>query len=478
MSDLPFAKYTALMLRKLPYWFKMRKHSKDSLGARYLNIIGLDLDYARYTIGYAYQQCYIGTIDDTQIDFCYKSIIPMPFKLKDIDMVFGNGIGLYRANTLKHFFGIGMHDITDEPLNSFETYYADTERNIIYVRQAFNVDNYNPNGKIRIQFKDGTRKEFSLTEHHVWNYMDELGALVSCPRLPQEPNVEYKKRIEDVFINYSNASRDGLINGIGRELALRRNLEWKDPYRDLELEDSMVVLNSIKINGEYISQDRVFISAQETVIIKAYDEGEAPDSVLVTYVHGLEMHELSNIKEIPESCKDYFKFDVRDAISERMKFVGRRDIDTVLFNELFTVEEKPKQRLRDYIQIVNTESPIFWDYFRWNEHYWDQNEQDISGTAFIPNLYDGSINGFKEWTHDNKDKWRRIINRKEFEKYYTPEQHAVAVSAYSNYILANNGYYITLSGIFTVVSTNYVGFNLSGGGAYITASGTFMVSSP
>jgi hypothetical protein len=106
-----------------------------------------------------------------------------------------------------------------------------------------------------------------------------------------------------------------------------------------------------------------------------------------------------------------------DPPKERMRFVGRRDIDTVLFNELFTVEEKPKPRLREYIDIVNTESPIFWDYFRWNEHYWDQNEQDISGTAFIPNLYDASVQGFQKWSHDNKDQWKRVINRKTFKEH-------------------------------------------------------------
>lgn len=417
MSDLPFAKHTQLILKKLPYWFKMKKDSKNSLGSRYLNIIGLDLDDARWTIDYAYRQCYINTIDDTQIDFCYKSVIAMPFKLKDIDMVFGNSIGLYKAPSLKHFFGVGLHDLIDEPLNSFETYYADEERNIIYVRQKFNVDALHQNGYIIIQFKDGTRKQFSLTPHHVWNYMDELGALVSCPRIPQEPNVEYKKRIEDVFINHANASRDGLINGIGRELALRRNLEWKDPYRDLELEDSMIVLNSIKLNGEFIDQDRVFISAQETIILKAYEPDTAPHKVDVTYIHGLEMHELNNIKEAPEGWNDFFKFDIMDPPKERMRFVGRREIDTVLFNELFTVEEKPKPRLREYIDIVNTESPIFWDYFRWNEHYWDQNEQEISGTAFIPNLYDASVQGFQKWSHSNKDQWKRVINRKTFKEH-------------------------------------------------------------
>ena len=52
---------------------------------------------------------------------------------------------------------------------------------------------------------------------------------------------------------------------------------------------------------------------------------------------------------------------------------------------------------KQYIDILNSESPIFWDDFHWNEHYWDQNEKDVSGVGYIPHLYDGSIQGFKNY---------------------------------------------------------------------------------
>ena len=49
-----------------------------------------------------------------------------------------------------------------------------------------------------------------LIPHHVWNFFDELGALVSCPRLWQEPNIEYKNigtikddfELKQLYINY------------------------------------------------------------------------------------------------------------------------------------------------------------------------------------------------------------------------------------------------------------------------------------
>ena len=363
MADLRFAKHTAAILDALPYWFKIRKESKNSIGARFLNICGLELDDARYVIEYAYRQCYINKADISQVDFCYKAIVPMPFKVSELDSVFANNTGLIKTTDIKQFFGIDQN-IHNKNLHSFEFYYLDVKRNIIYVRQKFNADAINNNGKITLNFKNNESIKMPLIPHPVWNFFDELGALVSCPRLFEEPNIEYKKRILDVFENKANASRDGLINGIGRELAIRRNIIWENSFRDLELEDAMIVLNSIKINGEFVDPKKVFLTTGGTVLIKAYNSKKP---LKVTYVYGLEMHQLHN-----------------------------RD-DIKLYNELFTVEGKAKNTLKKYIDILNSESPIFWDSFHWNEHYWDQNEKDVSGVGFIPHLYDGSIKGFRNY---------------------------------------------------------------------------------
>lgn len=365
MADLTFARHTNAILNALPHWFKIRKESGDSIGARFLNICGLELDDARYVIDYAYRQCYIETADITQVDFCYKSIIPMPLKVKELTAVYANNIGLKRAKSIKEFFGIDQN-IENHYMHSFECYYLDEKRNIIYVRQKFNADAIHDNGKIKLIFGD-TEYIRGLIPHQIWNFFDELGALVSCPRLPEEPNVEYKERIMDVFKNHAGASRPGLINGIGRELATRRNIHWKNTTRDLELEDAMIVLNSITIDGEPVDQSRVFLSAAGTVIIKTFKDKAIRKNCIVSYVYGLEMHQLHN-----------------------------RD-DIKLYNELFTVEGKPKTKLRQYIEILNSESPIFWDHFHWNEHYWDQNEANVSGVGYIPHLYDGSIKGFKNY---------------------------------------------------------------------------------
>ena len=366
MAKLSFADHTELILEKLPYWFHMRKHSNESYGAEFLNISGIALDDALYTIDYAYNQCYIDSIDMKQIDFCYKAIIPMPYSVDNIETVFANNTGLYEAKTLKEFFGIDLHNIEDETLHSFESYYIDYQRNIIYVRQKFNADAINNNGKIEIKYKDEDwHRTVPLVPHKVWNFLDEIGSLMSCPRLPEEPNIEYKKRIQDVFKNPANASINGLINGIGRELAIRRILTWEDITKDIELNDPMIVLNSIKVNGEYYPQENIFFTATGSVLLKPINT--LTKNCEITYVYGLEMHQLWNTDDIK------------------------------LRNELFTVEGEEKPKLTQYINVLDSESPIFWDHFHWNEHYWDQNQDDVNGVGYIKHCYDGSIQGFKNF---------------------------------------------------------------------------------
>ena len=366
MAKLPYAEHTSILLDKLPYWFSMRKKSKDSHGADYLNIAGMNLDDALFTINYAYNQCYIDSIDLKQVDFCYKAIIAMPYSVYNIESVFANTSTLYEAKTLKEFFGIDLHNVRDKELYAFDNYYVDYDRNIIYVRQKFNADAYNDNGKLTVKFKDLDKSvDFDLVTHKVWNYLDEIGELVSCPRLPEEPNIEYKVRIQDVFKNKANSSRDGLINGIARELNIRRTILWKDTSQDIELDDAMIVLNSIKVNGSYYPQDHIFITAHGSVLLKPIEDLLFNSEV--TYVYGLEMHQLWNKEDIK------------------------------LQNELFTVEGRPKLKLEQYIATMNSESPIFWDHFHWNEHYWDQNREDVSGVGYIQHNYDGSIRGFKKF---------------------------------------------------------------------------------
>jgi hypothetical protein len=56
--------------------------------------------------------------------------------------------------------------------------------------------------------------------HKVFNELDHLGLLLDLERLDSETNASYKQRLFDVFVNRSNSTYRGLINGITRELGL------------------------------------------------------------------------------------------------------------------------------------------------------------------------------------------------------------------------------------------------------------------
>lgn len=55
---------------------------------------------------------------------------------------------------------------------------------------------------------------------NVWNQFDEHGIVIGLKRIPGEKNAAFKRRILDVFVNQSNSSYKGLINGVTRELGL------------------------------------------------------------------------------------------------------------------------------------------------------------------------------------------------------------------------------------------------------------------
>ena len=391
MADTSFAVHTNIILDMLPYWFDMRKDSKESNGAHFLNVSGLELDDVLYAIEYAYRQCYIATCDMDQVDFCYKSIIPMPLKVADIKKVTANRITLIKAENIKQFFGVDQKGMRDVQLHSFDFYYTDDARNIIYVRNKFNIDSINENGKITIAYEDGSEYTFPLIPHQVWNFFDELGALMSCPRIFEEPNISYKERILDVFRNKASSSKNGLINGIARELGLRRNVIWPNTTHDLELMDPMIVLNSIKVGDVYADLKNIYISEKGTVLVKAtaYDIGP----INVSYVHGLQMHQFYKARKTDKIPTDILLGESTKTVDKAYEHYP----DMHLANEMFTVEGGPKPTLNTYINILEQESPIFWDHFHWNEHYWDMNEEDVSGVGFIPNLYDGSIKGFKKY---------------------------------------------------------------------------------
>lgn len=365
MNEKRFAVYTEAILKKLPYWFKIKKNSKDSIGAKFLNIVGLELDDVRFILDYAYAQTYIDTADINQIDILYKAEIHDSVDVSLISGVHHSMGGLSKAETLPLFMGVNPDELRNPMIYDKPYYFIDSSRKLLYVHQPYDKNMEDKNGRITVIIND-KHYEYKLLLHHVWNFFDEFGMLVDCKRLQGEVNYDYKNRILDVFRNVSNSSRKGLLNGIARELGMRKYIVWEDGSKDLIINDQMITLNEIYVDGTVIPLREVFLNNNNEVVLLGNNKYK--DIVRkVEYVSGIEMHSLSNKDDIP------------------------------LYNELVQVDGTAKDLLKYYTERLKILAPIAWGDFVWNESYWDISDGENGGLAFIPNLYDSKIKGFKKY---------------------------------------------------------------------------------
>ena len=367
-----FAKYTNKIIQKLPSWFKMRRDPINSVGAQFLEVTGLEYDNMEFILNYAYEQSRIDKADLSQTDVVYKAQLPGTVSAGDTVKVTAESFLLQYTSILSEFFNLGSGL---EPIINYDNpYIVDYEERYAYVRKPYNPDSDNKYGKVRVTvYRKGeltpTSEPYfdeivSLKLHHVWNFFDEFGMLLNTQRLLGESNAEYKERILDVFKNVSNASRDGLFNGIAREVGIRINRKWEDTTQDFLITEPMVTVNLIKINGSYVDTKNIYYTTDGNILIK--NKGlQFTNGSEVSYVSGIEMHTFHNRKDIR------------------------------LYNQLYTIEETATELFKYYADLIKQKVPTDWGKFRWNEGYWDITDEKMSGVGFLPVIYDGKYKGFE-----------------------------------------------------------------------------------
>lgn len=371
MERIEFAKYTEKIRSMLPFWFQMKKQPQDSLGLQFLNVMGMQLDDVEKILKYAYNQTRIETLDQNFTDIVYKAILPTHIDIEKITFVGALSVGITETDSLYKFFNLEYNyeitDIVKQP----NYYYFDVERKIIYVREPFDKDGDYPAGRIYIEYNN-ERINMPLTIHHVWNFFDEFGALVGCPRLVGEKNRDYRYRILDVFKNPANSTKRGLANGIARELGIRRHLVWKNDGSDFYIEDPMVIVNSITKNGALLDEDEIDIDTNGFLILHPSElDGE---EISISYICGLELNSLINTK------------------------------NNKLSNELYNADGTPTELLLHYINIIKQNSSILWNDFVYDETFWVKEDKEFSEGhfTFIPARLDSSIKGFSNFKKYHK----------------------------------------------------------------------------
>jgi hypothetical protein len=200
------------------------KMAKDpnSVGAQFLDVFGLEFEDVEKYLDFAIGNQYINTASIGQIDIVYKVPLALPIVLDmvQLDTVVVNvgedALPCQICNTLRTFY--------DDDSTAMYEHKAilDADEGFIYIRLSemgtpITANNmFFPFDSVDV---NGTRHyEFLL--HHIWNAFDEFGLLLGIERLFGERNTTFKERILDVFRKPANSTKQGMINGISRDLGL------------------------------------------------------------------------------------------------------------------------------------------------------------------------------------------------------------------------------------------------------------------
>ena len=156
------------------------------------------------------------------------------------------------------------------------------------------------------------------------------------------------------------------MNGISRELGIRKHKTWIDTSEDYIIKDAMVIANQIKVNNVLIPEDEVFITPEGYLVLKAINTKEEAE---VSYVSGLE------IKALTDRSNNKFN------------------------NETLKANGMPTDLMLKYIKNIKDNSSILWDDFKYNESAWvkDTEEYNVDTFGFKPATYDSDIKGFTRY---------------------------------------------------------------------------------
>lgn len=364
------AKLTQKMLKRLPYWFKMKK-DPNAIGAQFLNVIGMELQEVKDLLDYASRQFYIGTVDLGQVDIVYKAtvpIIPEGFTAT----FFGGEFQLEQAPNLTEFLTALATDTLHNPEIYYQNpYYMDVERRVVYVRQPYGEAETPPHGFVSLIVTDAegrtiTVEDLALRMHPVWNFLDEFGLLLDTPRLYGERNAEYKERLLAVFEFPANSSRRGLLNGLARDLSQISSMEWLDGSRDMALPHARVIAETITVDRRPFPASMTRTDGSGRTVLTG-SPADAGKKRMVRYGHGVSVMSLTDRKQLQFQ------------------------------QELWTADGHGTGRLQYYVDLINSQVPVNWGRFLWDQGFWDV-DQSGAGGGVVPAFSDAQVTGWRGYT--------------------------------------------------------------------------------
>ena len=278
--------------------------------------------------------------------------------------------------------------------------------------------------------------EFSQGTHALWNHFDDLGLLIGLRRFPGERNREFRDRILRVYQNPGNATHQGMVNSISRDLGYptynvvdRRIFLLTRIPRLAGVVDVLVdgtqrrpqLIESFPLPSGWPAPASVTPSGQIVFgvapsgwILWRGADGEyssvlefthAPDTgadVAITY-------EVS-VDEIihRRTDQDFTRLETDPIYDVEGRFQGFHPASGVIEVHALsdpTFRDNPTNGLKDsagratdlletIAQLINQAGPVLWDEFLWDEAVWDAADKEITGEEAIPVLLDADTSGF------------------------------------------------------------------------------------
>lgn len=366
-----FSEITKTLQSKMPTWSSIR-YDKTTVGARLLNVFGLQFEDIRDYLQYALDNYHVTTADEHQIDVIYKARIPKSIRETMKVIVHGSDRQLTKMDSLKMFYeGIDNRSLERKEVYYPNPFFIDWERHIIYTRYSYSPSENFPEGKIsiRIMQDDKFLFEHDLRQeiHHVWNFFDEFGLLVGINRIYGERNKEYKRRILDVFLHKPNSSYVGMINSISSELDLRKTIHREVGVgEEYTLEYTNVATPSIRLNRDVFPAAYEVSKEDNEVTVDVSNQYNEGDIARIDFVSGLTLHEFHNQR------------------------------DSIFQSDLYDVEGVGTPMLKYYIEVIKQRVPTMWNEFIWNESFWNIADEKMSGYGVIPTFKDAR---FLSWAN-------------------------------------------------------------------------------
>lgn len=211
-------KFTRNLMAKFPSWMRMAK-DPESVGAKFLDVFGITFEEFEEELSYTSNNLYIGSADIDLVDILYR--VPLigeevlDFNIENINV------------TIKHFQGERESVSVVDRVRHLYSRKANLPVGLInredghlYLRvDRSHIENpLEPFEYVEIN----QARHYTIENHHVWNAFDEFGFLLGLNRLPLETNESFRTRILDVFKNPGGSTKEGIINGLARELGISR----------------------------------------------------------------------------------------------------------------------------------------------------------------------------------------------------------------------------------------------------------------